>query len=109
MDKFILLEATELPKQIIDLLKGNGVIDVISAHSWLERAKKQTEHPVLSEDELAVLTNELSKFIPAQFHNPTVELPPLGAMNTPRGEDDYENAEEPSGKITINIEENGDA
>lgn len=106
MDKLILLKDTELPQEIIGVLKSNGVMDVFSAHNWLERMVKYSENPVLSTEEIEVLTNELIKFIPTQFQNTNVELPPLGAMNIPRGETILDSAEELTGKIRINIKEN---
>ncbi len=100
---FILLHTTELSIEIQEILKTYGIIDIESAHAFLDRLQQQGENSVLTVPQTEEIQKILTLF--QRQHNtdensPTI--PPMGVITEiNRANDNSQN--EGSGKLYIEI------
>lgn len=73
MSKLVLLSSTELPKSIVDIMLQQGVVDVLSAISLIERLKKIQDTSLLSSEQIKICEQA---FAPYMAGYSTMPVPP---------------------------------
>lgn len=73
MSKLVLLSSTELPKSIVDIMLQQGVVDVLSAISLIERLKKMQSTNLLSLEQVQICEQVLAPYMAGYS---TMPIPP---------------------------------
>lgn len=104
MSKLIPLSTTELPKEIISVMLQQGVVDVQSAISLLERLKGLESQSLLIPEQITVCEQVFKPYMASYNSTPLSPQPSFGVLDKdklPLDKNEPPEGSELTGKLTL--------
>lgn len=104
MNKIILLSSTELPKEITKIMLRQGVVDVQSAISLLERLKSFESQSLLTSEQITACEQVFTPYMLSHRSTPVMPHPSFGVLDKDKfsmDESESHKAQTLTGKLTL--------